>query len=724
MRTAATDIQVQRGGVQSENTFTIKATSKAFDILSSGLYSDKIKAIVRELSCNAYDSHVAAGKADTPIEVKLPTYLDHTFYVKDFGLGLSHEGVTKLYTTYFESTKTESDDFIGQLGLGSKSPFSYAATFTVESRFEGAKRVYTCFKNEQGMPAISMMGEEPTNEVNGITVSLSVKRDDVDKFSEAARKVFMYFNPQPKIIGHKEWKPYSLKHTITGSNWKIREADYYARMNDKAYVVQGFVPYPVDVEILAERGLSPAAKRLAKTNLDLYVAIGKVEVAASREALSYDVRTIQNLIEVLEEAAKEMRVSFQTEFDKCATAWDAAQMFGKFADSGSHEFREIFDSMNRATPFTWNGKPVDRKVELDLTGVATTTMRMMYMRGGKGQSDGTWTPENATKKMTYDIGRQNLHVLIDSEAKGHSAVAEHYIQSRGDARVLLIAPTSKKLFSQAEVDRIVRQLGNPTVTKVSDLNVVRGGGTTTYKKRDIEQKMKWTGFPVSEDRYGRKETRTKFSRLCWSTETIDLEDGGFYVDVERLTAVKNGDPIDNLDSLIEMAKNLGIVDDSFALYGMNERDRKHIAGNADWIEFTTFVTNSFTTLNANDALYNRCVYSSVVEQMGRKAKDLFINDWTNRRAQLTDGPFVQFIDSIVELGNKSATVQASDVQRAINLLHLPTKNSERTTKLVGEWRQVLDGYEMLGLINWEYLDTFQASKIVNYINTIEASKKP
>ena len=57
---------VERSGVNAETAFQIKTTAKAFDILSSGLYTDNILAIVRELSCNAYDAHVAAGTEDKP----------------------------------------------------------------------------------------------------------------------------------------------------------------------------------------------------------------------------------------------------------------------------------------------------------------------------------------------------------------------------------------------------------------------------------------------------------------------------------------------------------------------------------------------------------------------------------------------------------------------------------------------------------------------------------
>ena len=38
--------------------FRIEASSKAFEILANNLYKDKILAVVRELSCNAFDAHV------------------------------------------------------------------------------------------------------------------------------------------------------------------------------------------------------------------------------------------------------------------------------------------------------------------------------------------------------------------------------------------------------------------------------------------------------------------------------------------------------------------------------------------------------------------------------------------------------------------------------------------------------------------------------------------
>ena len=149
--------------------FRIRNSAKAFNILSSGLYANKIRAIIRELSCNAIDSHTAAGKLDTQFEVHIPNALEPHFSIRDFGTGLTHEQVTNIYATYFESTKTDSNAFIGALGLGSKSPFSYTDNFTVTAIKDGKKGIYSAFINGEGVPSIALMMSEDTDEHAGVS---------------------------------------------------------------------------------------------------------------------------------------------------------------------------------------------------------------------------------------------------------------------------------------------------------------------------------------------------------------------------------------------------------------------------------------------------------------------------------------------------------------------------------------------------------------------------
>ena len=60
---------IERSADFEQSNYTIEATAKAFSILSDQLYSNKVRAVIRELSTNAYDSHVDAGNGSKSFEV-------------------------------------------------------------------------------------------------------------------------------------------------------------------------------------------------------------------------------------------------------------------------------------------------------------------------------------------------------------------------------------------------------------------------------------------------------------------------------------------------------------------------------------------------------------------------------------------------------------------------------------------------------------------------------
>ena len=94
---------VDRNFDGQSSTFSIKASAHAFKILAGNLYSDRIGAVVRELVCNAYDSHVEAGHQE-PISIHTPNVFEPWFSVLDNGVGISHEFMMSGYTTAFLST--------------------------------------------------------------------------------------------------------------------------------------------------------------------------------------------------------------------------------------------------------------------------------------------------------------------------------------------------------------------------------------------------------------------------------------------------------------------------------------------------------------------------------------------------------------------------------------------------------------------------------------------
>lgn len=294
--------------------FKIKNSAKAFSILSSGLYANKIRAIIRELSCNAYDSHIAAGNASEPFDIHLPNAFEPYFAIRDYGVGLDHSGVVNVYTTYFESTKTDSNDYIGALGLGSKSPFSYVNTFKVIAIKNGRRGVYTTFINENGVPSIGQESEESTTEENGLEVRLDVNPGDFRRFYEEAVNIFTYFKVQPRITG-VQWKTPTVKY----HKKDILPGVSVVENQRTTMAVMGNIAYPIEMPNI-ETNLG-SLKYLMNCALEIHFKIGDLDFSASREGLSYIPKTIENIRNRLKEIHTALYSIIEKELDAIPNQW-------------------------------------------------------------------------------------------------------------------------------------------------------------------------------------------------------------------------------------------------------------------------------------------------------------------------------------------------------------------------------------------------------------------
>jgi hypothetical protein len=308
--------------------FRIRNSAKAFNILSSGLYANKIRAIIRELSCNAVDSHTASGKQDTPFDVHLPNSLEPWFSIRDYGTGLTHDQVTSIYTTYFESTKTASNEFIGALGLGSKSPFSYTDNFTVTAIKDGTKGIYTAFINESGVPSIALMMTEATDEPAGVEVKFSVNdRYDFDKFRQEARSVYKYFKLLPVVSGSTDFKidvpEYESKDIIPGVS--------QFKSGSRTVAIMGNIAYPIEIP-QADQVLGDL-RNLLQCNLELNFAIGELDFQASREGLSYIPQTVNAIKAKLEALNSVLAGKLAEEADAISNLWERGLFLTKRKDN-------------------------------------------------------------------------------------------------------------------------------------------------------------------------------------------------------------------------------------------------------------------------------------------------------------------------------------------------------------------------------------------------------
>lgn len=646
MKMTITNQRVTSVNTGAEHTAKIKASPRAFHILSGALYSDKILAVVRELCCNASDAHVAAKNEQTPFELKLPSNWDNTFYVKDFGTGISEENIYEMYMTYFESTKTDSNDFIGQLGLGSKSPFSYGATFTVESRQNGIKKTYTCYKNAELMPAVTLMDTAITDEPNGLTVALAVKPDDVRKFVDSAKFALMYVQVQPKVIGVTNFEVYPVHYERELGNCKQRARN---SIYNGPRVVQGSVSYPVDLDIVKEMLQSKKDVSMLEyfkyMNIDVIVGIGDVEVAPSREALSYDLRTSVAIYDILLEASVQFYDAVQTEINNCDNLWNANLLFNhirnNYVTGDSYRSKNLIDVYEKKHgKFTYNGAELGVYVKI----------------GGK---DSVWTPKQIKVCTSYGSFRTdnrlesgtsyafNDGVSISIQASSDYIVvlddvhnirvrrkalgaylSRHITQPHGHWKAVIIQPNVEKgPLDQKEVNKFVKLLGGPPVVKLSDLPVPANVATASkYKAKAKDELMMFVG--QCDTNYG---SRPMFGRKSWKTVQVDLMEGGFYLDVDRYDVVTEGFNRNVLDDIIKTSKALGLLDDAANIFGANEKKKAVLmsAGGKPWVNLIDHLQKMLSVAVVNNDVSRLFNAKQYVQAMDHEFADIkyLLDNW-------------------------------------------------------------------------------------------------
>lgn len=577
-----------------EQTFKIRASAISFDILSSKLYSNPIRAIVRELACNAYDSHKAAGTENIPFEISVPTSLSPIFVIKDFGTGLSHDEVLNLYTTYFESTKTNSDDYIGQLGLGSKSPFSYSKQFIVESRQNGVCYMYSMFINEEGVPAVSPLGSQPTDEPNGMTITISVKHNDFYRFRQEAEEVLMYFTPYPTVNGPHTRRTFNYR--MKKDNWAIREENN----STTPYVIQGFVRYPIDADQLIgyeseEFSLTSEAASLLSAPIDFIVPIGMVQVAPSREHLSYDKKTIENLISYINDVAVDIADSFQSLIDQCPTLWDARVLISSFMDHGS-VFRKIYEKLvSRNFKPTYNGIELTAWVScdgIDITGMIITRyyrIRRSYRRSSRKVEKSSYTQALLDTYKNRGFNEQLFPInssttFIYNDARVSDAKIRQYVidNAKPDHSMIELKAEKKNGDISAKVEEFADFLGmKNTDMFVRTSQLIEDGNIDVSRSVSTREKVDRSMGYVFNNYLG-----GTYTGIDWSRESIDFNKGGYYVFRNRYTPVvshESGKDIPAFRTAMRLLSASESIPPSTRVVGVNRQNMKKFIDAPNWI---------------------------------------------------------------------------------------------------------------------------------------------
>lgn len=532
MKRQSVENKIEVSGNFNRHQFRFDNNADMFQLIISQLYSRPIEAIVRELSCNAYDAHVDAGTKVKPFVVKLPNDLDHTFYIRDYGTGLTPEQVYNLYTVVGLSDKTHSNDYVGAFGVGSKSPFAYTDQFSVESIVDGTKWIYSAHMNKDGIPEIADLsdGGFPTDEENGLKISFDINRNEWHAFYQVCRKVFYPFDVKPVILGYETDYIISEKnYKIEGDRWGYRDSTPQQLMRNKNYAIMGNVLYEIDTEQIKDYNHI--------CGFDLYFDIGELTPAASREYLQYDDETVENILTRLREIEEYLEEKYSEEFRQVDSVFEARKKWHEFrhsSDRNSLVYQVVSDAI---TNFEFNGQPWS----LTKTAVGFKDLFASLSQDERGFKILAITDGTSKTVVKSATSRYKKIPLVDAPWRGD--VTEPYYVIVDDPYCKIVKtkhlsrqnPDNTYYLFDSDCEKIEKSLLRQGVTpdhilKVSDL--VRPAPAQRPKKAtktelDKQKKYIWKYRTNSWGYYGRNVSDI-WSKNDEVTET-DLKAPGVYV---------------------------------------------------------------------------------------------------------------------------------------------------------------------------------------------------
>ena len=698
--------------------FRIRNSAKAFNILSSGLYANKVRAIVRELSCNAVDSHTAAGKTATPFDVHLPNSLEPWFAIRDYGTGLSHEQVTNIYTTYFESTKTNSNAFIGALGLGSKSPFSYTDNFTVTAIQKGRKGIYTAFINESGVPSIALMMEEDTNEPAGVEVKFAVTdRYDFGKFADEARSVYTHFALRPVVTGNSS---FAFRNVEYESRDIIPGVHQY-KGSGTSVAIMGNIAYPIDIP-RADTSIGDL-RGLLNCQLELHFGIGELDFQASREGLSYIPSTVAAIKAKLEALNVALTAVLAKEADGVPNLWDRALFLVQ--RKNNNLWRSAVDLYAAKNPIpTFDPKSYGGTTTLGINvedlaskyniavrcftkskGHAACSTRNAHTEYGDKDAQGNY---KTWQQWRFAVDADSQFVINNLKTGATERAKFHYRHTKTDVynRTVYVLEKADKTKSM-DLTGFYAEIHNPPMDRVLIASTLMEKPRAAGLGKNVTiMKLERRGG------YGRRQSENDMVwRDAGKADSFDKNDTYYYVPLTGFQMVSSKGYSDAKQFHGDVTSLPGLFKGE--IYGVRKSDIADIKMRKNWINLEDHIT---TQLNGNiDTKLLMGVVKSRVE-------DFSILDFSNHNILPLIGDASPYKKIVLEFKGvdkfKGHTYNLSSLFQKF----APTANfspDALVLKYDQMFREVARRYPLLSKLNSYRVD---ASEIAEYVNLIDQKK--
>lgn len=708
------DNQVELSGIVAVSEFKIRNSAKAFNILSSGLYSNKIRAILREIGCNAVDSHVAAGRGDVPFDLHLPTQLAPYFSIRDYGTGLSHDQVVNIYTTYFESTKTESNDFIGALGLGSKSPFSYTDNFTVTAIRDGIKGVYSAFINEVGVPSVALMTSSQTDEPNGVEVQFGVEKEqDIYNFKKEATTVYRYFKVKPNLTGatvDMAGVEYITSIELPGA--AVRKGE-----RGSARAVMGNIAYPIQLESQEREVVE-----VLNSPIDMFFDIGDVDFQASREGLSYDKATVAAILKRVEEIRAVLEGMVARQVDPIPNMWDKIAKLQEISGADFLQLavnRYMFANQRQLPVYNWphglsghyggqyRGVAINVPKAAEKFNVSVRAFETAGYSSAREVTAGDWDGNDKLLAFQGLLGYQPEYLLANPDSAAVIDRVKYNLRNAGHnynatkekmRKVFVLSPADKT--KPMDLNGFVATLHNPTPNMwiTIDELIKKPAKARTQRRVDV-MRSEWV--EGDDEAYWRPCLKP--------VADFDKKQTYYYVKLKGFEATNSKGAQVNIKAVHKLLIKSKLEGFEF-VYGVRAADLPAVEKRKNWVPLDKGIAKALKTITPEQ------FYGMSVKKIDRREVFQYVKRYVTSMITSPDSPIHELLGKI---GQPSKNGELGDLCKLFAPHIDPLKLEEAAHT---EVMKMVSHYPLLLSVQPRHVDgEYQA--VADYINLIDQTRK-
>jgi hypothetical protein len=689
-------INIQTFGVLSESAFGISNDDQAhiLGILRDKLYTDKIMAFLREYSTNAVDAHIEAGIPERPIKVLLPTTLSPKCAIRDYGLGLSEEDIRLIYTQYGKSTKRNSNEVIGQLGLGCKSGFAYTNSFNIISIHQGTRTIYHAYIDASSIGKVAKISTTTTEEESGIEIIIPIQTDDIIIVRQKAFQCFQYFDIKP-VLNEKYLE---IPQTIlySGRDWKILkvERQRYSRNSYMPMAIMGNIGYPIE-SIKINLGKTKLEAAAYGACLQIRFPIGSLSIAANREHLEYTNLTQETIQNKIQEICIELQKDIKTQLAACETPWERKKHFIMSKNKcqyGSLSEMIITETAQANYPGLNLQPYLNIRSDLFYTTIYTDKVR------------------RPIKNRTIYIGDEQYIAIFVDDVKSQYLVKTrtllNKLKTMDKYTIFIIRQKDPNVLDSTKPEFL--ETINAVITQhniqgipVHKLSEITKEDLKTQKRTQQNirtSKPHALTTPVLQLKSVDQITTTTRPSLFWEQHTIDPNQikQGVYVLVH---ALRPSEPIHLIQSKLRALRALNLNYTDITIYGLRQ-DKKYTQPIPDgWLSFTKYYRQAIKDISSRSQLIRSWIKGQSFLQKMDESKFSsnapwglvvgFKNNFKNK-----NNAFLQLAERVIDI-TKSKTINSKTKYARYHMLV----------------RQILQN---------DYLDSINADTTTdNYIQTIQ-----